>query len=126
MVDATNAENAPTFYSALGDDPELRELVTIFVDEIPDRVNLLVGCLASGDWDGLGRLAHQFKSAVGSYGFGQLVLPAGRLETAVREGHAEDLVEEALATLTELCNCVRAGSPANQSENSTYTTGGQD
>jgi len=117
MTNASFPENASAFYSTLADDPELGELVTVFVDEIPDRVARLARCLANGDWEGLGRLAHQFKSAVGSYGFAQLVPPAVLLDAAVREGYAEDLVEEALVELSEMCIRVRAGSPARQSGN---------
>ncbi len=107
----TTDENLVRFYSRLADDPDLSGLVAVFADEIPDRVATLAGCLASGDWDMLGRLAHQFKSAVGSYGFDELVPFAGHLENAVREGFAEDLVEDALVALTDVCRRVRTGSP---------------
>lgn len=107
----TSNENIYRLHSRLADDPDLSGLVAVFADEIPDRVATLAGCLAAGDWETLGRLAHQFKSAVGSYGFDDLVPFAGRLENAVREGFAEDLVEDALIALTNVCRRVRAGSP---------------
>lgn len=116
MANASHPGNGCALYSTLADDPDLGDLVDVFVNEIPDRVAGLAHCLASGDWEGLGRLAHQFKSAVGSYGFAQLVPPAVLLDAAVREGCAEDLVEEALVELSEMCSRVRAGSPAGQSE----------
>ncbi len=99
------------FYSKLADDPDLKELVAVFVQEIPTRVAALIDCLADGNWETLGRLTHQFKSAVGSYGFDELVPVANRLEVAVREGDAEDAVADALTELVETCRRVRTGSP---------------
>lgn len=107
----TADENVDGLYSRLADDSDLSGLVAIFADEIPDRVATLSGALAAGDWETLGRLAHQFKSAVGSYGFDELVPFASRLDDAVREGFAEDLVEDALMELTDVCRRVRADSP---------------
>jgi len=103
-------ENVNHVYSSLADDPDLSELVVIFADEMPDRVSALLECLSAGDWETLSRLAHQFKSAVGSYGFDELVPFAGRLESVVRDGFAEDVIEDALDALTEMCRCVRGGS----------------
>lgn len=116
MSDPANTANEDmiSLYSSLSNDPDLSGLVAVFADEIPDRVATLAGCLAAGDWETLGRLAHQFKSAVGSYGFDELVPSAGRLENAVREGFAEDLIEEALMALAEMCRHVRAGSPGTE------------
>ena len=99
------------FYSKLADDPDLRELVAVFAHEIPTRVAALIDCLAEGNWESLGRLSHQFKSAVGSYGFDELVPVANRLEVAVREGYAEDAITDALTELVETCRRVRTGSP---------------
>ncbi len=103
----TTHENVDGLYSSLANDPDLSGLVAVFANEIPDRVATLSGCLAAGDWETLGRLAHQFKSAVGSYGFDELVPIASRLDDAVREGFAEDFVEDALIELTDVCRRVR-------------------
>ena len=114
MTSPSHAENdnLDGFYSKLSDDPDLRELVNVFVREIPSRVAALIDCLADGNWESLGRLSHQFKSAVGSYGFDELVPVANRLEVAVREGDAEDAVADALAELVETCRRVRTGTPS--------------
>jgi HPt (histidine-containing phosphotransfer) domain-containing protein len=101
-------ENVDCFHSRLANDPDLGGLVAVFAHEIPDRIATLADCLANGDWKTLCRLAHQFKSAVGSYGFDELVPFAGRLESAVREGFPEDAVEDALTALTDVCHRVRA------------------
>jgi HPt (histidine-containing phosphotransfer) domain-containing protein len=95
-------------YSSLASDPDLGEIVDMFVDEMPGRLEALSSCLADGDWVQLGRYAHQMKGACGSYGFDQLTAPAARLEHACRETQDELLIREALAELASLCQRVRS------------------
>jgi HPt (histidine-containing phosphotransfer) domain-containing protein len=102
------SEDVDGLHSRLANDPDLGGLVAAFAHEIPYRIATLADCLANGEWETLGRLAHQFKSAVGSYGFDELVPFAGRVESAVREGLPEDAVEDALTALTDVCHRVRA------------------
>src|SRR4051812_16789172 len=90
-------------YSSLASDPDLGEIVEMFVDEMPGRVENLTRCLSEGNWDQLGPYAHQMKGACGSYVFDQLTVPAARLEHACRETHDELLIREALEELTMLC-----------------------
>lgn len=96
-------------YSSLASDPDLGEIVDMFVEEMPARVQALADCLSSGDWTQLGRYAHQMKGACGSYGFDQLTVPAARLEHACRDTQDEGLIRDALEELTSLCQRVRNG-----------------
>lgn len=98
-------------FSSLAGDPDLGEIVDMFVDEMPGRVENLTRCLATGDWVQLGRYAHQMKGACGSYGFDQLTAPAARLEHACRETSDEQEIREALEELSQLCQRVRSGEP---------------
>ena len=59
-------------YSQFAEDPDLAELVDVFVEEMPRRVATLLDRLEQADWDSLGRAAHQLKGAAGSYGFGEI------------------------------------------------------
>jgi HPt (histidine-containing phosphotransfer) domain-containing protein len=81
----------------------MAELVEMFVDELPDRIEHLQQLLATADWDALGRLAHQMKGACGSYGFDQLTPLAARVEQASRDGEPE---QQILAAVTELSDAV--------------------
>ena len=99
-------------YSSLAGDPDLGEIVDLFVDEMPERVEHLSQCLATGDWDQLRRYAHQMKGACGSYGFHQLTGPASRLEVAARDRHEEQAIREAVDELVGLCQRVRSTSGA--------------
>jgi HPt (histidine-containing phosphotransfer) domain-containing protein len=98
-------------YSSLGDDPDLGELVEMFVDEMPDRVAALLQCLNTSDWDTLRRTAHQLKGAAGSYGFDSISLHAADVEAAVRQCEPEQEIRHTVDVLVEICRRARAGPP---------------
>lgn len=98
-------------YSDLAADPDLNELVEMFVQEMPDRINALETQARSGDWQQLTRTAHQIKGAAGSYGFKAITPYAARLEDAARRGCPEHEILAALGELLGLCRRVRCGLP---------------
>ena len=97
------------YYSPLGSDPDLAEIVALFVEEMPGRVSHLRGQFACANWDELARLAHQLKGAAGSYGFDQITPFAARLEKAICNGEPQVSVRAALEELVEACGRTRAG-----------------
>jgi signal transduction histidine kinase/DNA-binding response OmpR family regulator len=102
----------PTFvYSDLVADPDLRELVDLFVQDMPNRINALDAHAKSRDWIQLARTAHQIKGAAGSYGFGEITTYAARLETAAMEAQQEQQTLRTLDELVSLCRRVRSGNP---------------
>ena len=103
-------ENAP-LYSYLASDPDLGEIVELFVDEIPNRIALLLEQLDADDWEGLRRTAHQLKGAAGSYGFTPVSPCAAELERRLREDNPEDLIHQAVDDLVAMCRRMRAGEP---------------
>ena len=102
---------ADCIYSSLASDPELGEIVDMFVEEMPGRVASLLDHFKRKDWDGLRQSAHQLKGAAGSYGFATISPCAGRLENALRDGEPEHQIYEALTELVDLCGRVRSGQP---------------
>ena len=104
-------QTAEVIYSILGGDPDLGELVGMFVDEMPDRVSNIQTLLEARDWEELRRAAHQLKGAAGSYGFETISPFAARVEDAIREDEAEEEVYRAAVELCELCRRARAGTP---------------
>jgi HPt (histidine-containing phosphotransfer) domain-containing protein len=99
-------------YSRLANDPDLRDIVEMFVDEMPERIAALVGYLESGEMEELRRAAHQLKGAAGSYGFEPISPCAGRLECAIRDGETVERIRETVAELAELCSRIRCDRPA--------------
>lgn len=99
-------------YSSFGDDPELEEILEMFVEEMSDRVAALLDRLHASDWEGLRRAAHQLKGAAGSYGFAPISLCAARVENAVRQGAPEEQIRDAVDELVNICKRARSGTPA--------------
>lgn len=105
-------------YSSLAEDPDLAEIIDLFIEEMPERTGNLCRSLEDANWEALGRYAHQMKGACGSYGFHQLTPYAARVETAVREGQGEAAIRQAVEELVTLCQRVRGGSPTASAETS--------
>jgi signal transduction histidine kinase/DNA-binding response OmpR family regulator len=102
----------PAFvYSHLAADPDLGELVDLFVQEMPGRIDALDAQGKSRDWKQLAQTAHQLKGAAGSYGFDEITPYAARLEAALRETQQEDQILSSLDELVTFCRRVRAGKP---------------
>ena len=99
-------------YSHLGGDPDLRDIVEMFVEEMPGRTASLLDHLNDADWEGLRRAAHQLKGAAGSYGFEPISPSTGRVESAIRDGEPEQHIREAVLALVDLCGRVRSGQPS--------------
>ncbi len=108
--------NAPFVYSSLAADPDLGELVDLFVQEMPGRISALETQARSGDWQQLGRTAHQIKGAAGSYGFHVITPYAVRLESAARNGSPEEKILSSLDELLYLCRRMRSGVPPREDE----------
>ena len=104
-------ESAPPIYSTLGTDAALADLVAVYVEEMPERIQEFRVRFDRADWPELGRLAHQLKGAAGSYGFDDVTSPAARLELAVRDGLPVERIQAALDELVSICGRLRPGAP---------------
>lgn len=98
-------------YSTLGGDPELGELVEMYVDEMPERIATFEQAFSSDDQEALQRAAHQMKGAGQSYGFDQLTPLAAAVEYAVRDGEPKEKILKLVEELIGVCHRVRAGQP---------------
>ncbi len=104
--------NTEFLHSSLAADPDLGELVDLFVAEMPNRINAMETQAESGDWEQVRRTAHQMKGSAGSYGFDVITPSAARLEHIAGDGCQEEEVRLALDELLDLCRRLRAGTPA--------------
>jgi HPt (histidine-containing phosphotransfer) domain-containing protein len=99
-------------YSTLGGDPDLGEIVELFVDEMPERISNLLDLMDSQQWEELRRAAHQLKGAAGSYGFGPISPAAAHLENVIKTNESdEEQIRQAVDELINLCGRAKAGSP---------------
>ncbi len=108
----SNTATVEMLYSSFGDDPDLAELVELYVEELPQRLQSLRDTATQKDWLELARLAHQMKGAAGSYGFHQITPFAKQLELTARSPDSESQILDALQTLEELCKRCQSGTPA--------------
>jgi histidine phosphotransfer protein HptB len=102
---------ADPLYSPLANDPDLGEIVDMFVDEMPERVTLIQQLLEASDWEGVRRAAHQLKGSAGSHGFMPISPVAATVEQSVTTGQPEEDIRRAAEALCEMCGRVRAGTP---------------
>lgn len=84
---ATNRNPRPVGGGALSSefagDPEMTDLVRLFVEEMPQRVDAMLECWERGSLGDLRRLAHQLKGASGGYGFPTVGETAAQLESGL-------------------------------------------
>lgn len=100
------------FYSNLAADPDLAELVDLFISELPERLHRLQTALEDANLADLARFAHQLKGAGGSYGFPQLTPAAAELEQLAKQAADEIELRGALDELVTVAVQLRPGVPA--------------
>lgn len=91
--------------SEFAEDPEMRELVDMFVAELPERIGAMRAAWAGGELDKVQHIAHQLRGSGGGYGFPSIGEAASRVEDAIRrrtEAGIKDLQRE-LDDLATLC-----------------------
>ncbi|MET0387234.1 MAG: PAS domain-containing protein [Polyangiales bacterium] len=101
------SQSMSTIVSTFQDDPEMAELVEMFVGSLPERANELADAHAGHDLAKLGRLAHQIKGAGGGYGFPQITEAAEKLERAIDTKQSHQDIKIPLDELVALCRSAR-------------------
>jgi len=96
-------------YSTLGSDPDLGPMVDLYVDEMPERINTMIRCLETGDWQGLRRAAHYLRGA-GCYGFDTITPEASRLVAVLHDESDQAAIRRSVHRLVDLCSRIRGGS----------------
>jgi HPt (histidine-containing phosphotransfer) domain-containing protein len=88
----------------------MREIVEMYVQEMPARVSKLEELWSAQQMDELKRLAHQLKGASGGYGFAPVGTAAGRVEmslVALSEGSASASLDQLRRQFEELLGMCR-------------------
>ena len=80
--------------------PTYVRLLGMFADTNADVVERVNACLAAGDQEGVGRLAHSLKGAAGNVGATGVFDLATAICNAVRDGRGADVLAELLNALT--------------------------
>lgn len=96
-------------HSSFADDPEMLELLELYVAEMPGKVDELESYWSTGDREALERMAHQLKGASAGYGYEEVSDVARGLEQAIRSGDVSDELERVAAefrALVDVCSRV--------------------
>jgi len=100
-----DGHDATPIVSDFSDDPEMTELVDMFVSELPDRIQALERSWRADALEDTRRIAHRLKGASGGYGFATLGDQAAALESALKAPTPDLTTARAeLDRLIEMCS----------------------
>ncbi len=100
--------------SELADDPDLREVAEVFVQDLPCQLQKIGEAVDSADLDQLKYLIHTIKGAGGSSGFPVIMAKAAETEQFILTGELDSL-KTAIDELTQLCQRATADEKASTS-----------
>ena len=77
-------------YSSLKGEADFAEILPFFVDELPEKLNLLRSLAGTHDFDNLQREAHKLRGSAGGYGFQGVSNLAGELEDSCKNPQRDE------------------------------------
>lgn len=99
---------SPLVSSLIAQDPDMVDLVSAFVDGLPEAVNELGTLLSRRDWEGIKKRVHDLKGLGGGYGYPELTRLAFEIESDLNKGH-HDVVHELMRQLFSLIDRIING-----------------
>jgi HPt (histidine-containing phosphotransfer) domain-containing protein len=99
-------EQTGAITSSFSDDPDMTELIEMFVDELPERIDAVRRAMDEQSWDTLRTLSHQLKGAAPGYGFGPVGDAAAELERLVKDTADAEQIRDAVDSLLAVCGRV--------------------
>ncbi|MCC6660363.1 MAG: Hpt domain-containing protein [Phycisphaerales bacterium] len=102
MPRGENQPKAGPITSEYASDPDMSELVDLFVTELPARLAAIRSAHDAGNGGAFARLVHQLKSAGSGYGFPGIAERAAAVEDGLRSGGLAS-VQRQVSELLELC-----------------------
>lgn len=101
------SDNPDPIISEFADDPEMLDLIQMFIDELPERMAAIEQALTAADFETATTLSHQMKGAAGGYGFPTITDAAAEVEVAARDQDVE-LTRTKLDIMLQRCARARA------------------
>jgi HPt (histidine-containing phosphotransfer) domain-containing protein len=89
------ASTALPLYSSFATDPDMAELIEMFVADMSLHVAAMEIAVRDGDWKSLERMAHRLKGSAGGYGFSTIGTAAGALELAISYSDRDTITKRA-------------------------------
>ncbi len=109
-TNASSSAASNALRSEFADDPDMREIVEFFVNDLNARMDSIREAMCKDDRARLKTLAHQLKGAAGGYGFPTIGHAAGAVERELL-GHEADLaaIQDKVEDLIRLCRSAIPG-----------------
>lgn len=105
---SSDQANSDIIVSELSKDEDFAEIVEMFVNELPERIETMRTALESNDIESLQRAAHQLKGAAGGYGFPSITDCAKELEQSSKIQSELETIKTQLNELADMCGRARA------------------
>lgn len=105
-VESSSSE-PPFITSDLVNDPSLRDIIHMFVDEMPYRTALFEELFQNGQFEELLRVVRELENAAGSYGFPAIAQAAMQVEKLIEQEAPYDQIRSHLEELLRLCSSAR-------------------
>lgn len=99
-MSARDSSDSQPIHSIYENDPEMAEILDMFISELPARAASLNGYFHANDERNLRTLSHQLKGAGAGYGFAQISSAAANVEQLLVE-KGSDAFSAQLAELQE-------------------------
>lgn len=103
VMNSSSSSPKTPLVSNFANDPDMQDLVELFIDELPERIQSLRESFEQQQFDELKRFAHQIKGAGGGYGYPVLTIAARQLEQAVANNLEIESISKSLNELISLC-----------------------
>ena len=92
--------------SSFADDPDMQELIDLFISDLSERIDLIAQSAESSDYDRLRTIAHQLKGAAAGYGYAPIGDAARELELTLKLSSPtldEQTIREQTDDLLDIC-----------------------
>jgi len=101
--------------SELSADPEMAELIGLFIAELPQRVDKLTQAWRAREFHTVQHLAHQLKGSSAGYGFPTIGTAAAKIEDCIRANDPQHIHVDQLAhQVQELISLCHRASPSKR------------
>ena len=98
-----HTQNTAHLQSQLANDPEMAELLDLFLSELPKRVEVVMHAVRARELHTLRRVAHQMKGSCAGYGFPTIGAAAGTIEQNLDQGAPLEQIKGQVDELVNLC-----------------------
>lgn len=89
--------------SDFASDPDMAELIEMFVSEMPDKISAISECYQEQRLTELQTLAHQLKGSGAGYGFEPVTLIASQLESSLKSHVDLEAIRTEVDSLIDIC-----------------------